>query len=242
MIYNGFDFSPWLDSRLITRSLMPEYEVETEDVPYRPGEVFRRAKLKPLEIETRVKWKASARDDMAMLRRVIVSKLACFEEAPLYLDDDRHLGIYYMAVLTNPGELENLWYTGYADLEWTAYDPIGYGAEREVAISRDATANPSLVVVGGTWETHPVVSCKPAGNVSSLRITNVDTGEFVQVETSVKSGSPVVFDMWREQTTVDGINSPVAFESDYFTLKPGRNNLLLSNGYGIVSFRERYIG
>ena len=27
MIYNGFDFAPWFDTRLVTRSLLPEYEI-----------------------------------------------------------------------------------------------------------------------------------------------------------------------------------------------------------------------
>lgn len=50
MIYNGFDFSPWFKTKLITRSLLPEYEVETQNVPYRPGERFMRAKMSPLPI------------------------------------------------------------------------------------------------------------------------------------------------------------------------------------------------
>ena len=33
MIYNGFDFAPWFDTRLVTRSLLPEYEIATRDVP-----------------------------------------------------------------------------------------------------------------------------------------------------------------------------------------------------------------
>ena len=47
MIYNGFDFSPWFTTKLMTRSLLPGYAVETQDVPYRAGERFMRAKLKP---------------------------------------------------------------------------------------------------------------------------------------------------------------------------------------------------
>ena len=50
MIYNGFDFSPWFDTRLITRSLMPEYEVETEDLPGMPGAPFTGAYPQPLPV------------------------------------------------------------------------------------------------------------------------------------------------------------------------------------------------
>ena len=41
-------------------------------------------------------------------RRTIAARLLSLKEAPLHLDDERHLGLHYMAVLTSPGELDNL--------------------------------------------------------------------------------------------------------------------------------------
>lgn len=237
MIYNGFDFAPWFTTKLMTRSLLPEYSVETQDVPHRAGERFMRAKLKPLAITVRAEWRARPSDDMAALRRTMAARLLCLKEAPLHLDDERHLGLYYMAVLTSPGELDSLWHTGGADLEFTAYDPIAYGATR-----RGSVGYSTALVVGGTSETRPVVTCKPGGSVSHLKLTNMDTGEFVQINASLTSSSAVVIDMAEEQVTLGGQNHAVTYESDYFALRPGRNNLRLSSGTGTIAWIERHIG
>lgn len=237
MIYNGFDFSPWFTTKLMTRSLLPGYAVETQDVPYRPGERFMRAKLKPLTITVSAKWKARPSDDMAALRRTMAARLLCLKEAPLHLDDERHLGLHYMAVLTSPGELDNLWHTGSAELEFTAYDPIAYGATRIGAVGYNTT-----LMVGGSCETKPVIRCKPGGSVSYLKLTNMDTGEFVQVTASLSSSIEVVFDMENEQTTVNGTNHSVDYDSDYFALQPGANSLRLSSGSGTIEYTERHVG
>lgn len=237
MIYNGFDFSPWFKTKLITRSLLPEYEVETEDIPYRPGELFMRAKLKPLTITVRAEWRARPSDDMAALRRTMAARLVCLKEAPLVLDDERHLGLSYMAVLTSPGELDNLWHTGSAELEFTAYDPIAYGAKKTGAVGYNTT-----LMVGGSYETKPIIRCKAGGNVSYLKLTNMDTGQFVQVTASLSSSIEVVFDMENEQTTVNGTNHAVDYDSDYFALQPGGNSLRLSSGSGTIEYTERHVG
>lgn len=237
MIYNGFDFSPWFTTKLMTRSLLPGYAVETQDVPYRAGERFMRAKLEPLVIKVRAEWRARPSDDMAALRRTMAARLLCLKEAPLHLDDERHLGLHYMAVLTSPGELDNLWHTGSAELEFTAYDPIAYGATR-----RGAVGYGTVLAVGGSYETRPVITCRPGGSVSYLKLTNMDTGEFVQVNESLDASASVVIDMREQQVTVNGQNHAVTYESDYFALRPGRNSLRLSSGAGTIEWTERHIG
>ena len=237
MIYNGFDFEPWMDTRLITRTFMPSMKVTTQEVPYRQGERFANARFEPLSIIVRARWKASVGDDMAALRRVMVEKLACFEEAPLYVDDDRHLGIWYKAVLVNPGELDTLWYTGAAEFEFTAYDPIGYGEKRKATIGYNSNA-----WAGGSYEAWPVFTCTPGGNVSYLKLTNMDTGDYVQITRSLTSSSEVVIDMGNCKVLVDGASVAPDFESIFFPLKPGANNLRLSSGSGTAEWTDRYIG
>ena len=216
MIYNGFDFAPWFDTRLVTRSLLPEYEIATRDVPGQPGSRFMRAELK---------------------RRLMASRLLCLKEAELWLDDERHLGLRYMAVLTSPGALDTLWHTGEATLTFTAYDPVAYGAEGRATVS-----GTSGVQVGGTFRTYPTVTVRPGGSTSALRLTNMGTGEFVQIDKAVTASSAVVIDMAAPQATVDGSPAPVTFESDFFPLEPGANSLKLSSGTATVQWTERYVG
>ena len=237
MIYNGFDFAPWFDTRLVTRSLLPEYEIATRDVPGQPGSRFMRAELKPLTIDVAAAWRARPADDMAALRRLMASRLLCLKEAELWLDDERHLGLRYMAVLTSPGALDTLWHTGEATLTFTAYDPVAYGAEGRATVS-----GTSGVQVGGTFRTYPTVTVSPGGSTSALRLTNMGTGEFVQIDKAVTASSAVVIDMAAPQATVDGSPAPVTFESDFFPLEPGANSLKLSSGTATVQWTERYVG
>lgn len=237
MIYNGFDFAPWFDTRLVTRSLLPEYEIATRDVPGQPGSRFMRAELKPLTIDVAAAWRARPADDMAALRRLMASRLLCLKEAELWLDDERHLGLRYMAVLTSPGALDTLWHTGEATLTFTAYDPVAYGAEGRATVS-----GTSGVQVGGTFRTYPTVTVRPGGSTSALRLTNMGTGEFVQIDKAVTASSAVVIDMAAPQATVDGSPAPVTFESDFFPLEAGANSLKLSSGTATVQWTERYVG
>ena len=212
MIYNGFDFAPWFDTRLVTRSLLPEYEIATRDVPGQPGSRFMRAELKPLTIEVAAASRARPAAAMAALRR-------------------------YMAVLTSPGALDTLWHTGEATLTFTAYDPVAYGAEGRATVS-----GTSGVQVGGTFRTYPTVTVRPGGSTSALRLTNMGTGEFVQIDKAVTASSAVVIDMAAPQATVDGSPAPVTFESDFFPLEPGANSLKLSSGTATVQWTDRYVG
>ncbi len=237
MIYNGFDFSPWFKTKLITRSLLPEYDVETQDIPYLPGERVMHVKLKPLPLKVLAEWRARPSDDMAALRRIMAARLVCLKEAPLYLDDERHLGVYYMAMLTSPNELDTLWHTGSAELDFTAYDPIAYGAKRSGAVGYSTT-----LTVGGSFETRPVITCKPGGSVSYLKLTNMDTGEFVQINENLNSSASVVIDMEEQHVTVNGQTHAPTYESSFFPLHPGRNSLRLSSGTGTIEWTERHIG
>lgn len=99
-----------------------------------------------------------------------------------------------------------------------------------------------MLAVGGSYETRPVITCRPGGSVSFLKLTNMDTGEFVQINESLTSSSEVVIDMAKEQVTVGGQNHAVTYESDYFALQPGRNSLRLSSGTGTIEWTERHIG
>ena len=167
----------------------------------------------------------------------MASRLLCLKEAELWLDDERHLGLRYMAVLTSPGALDTLWHTGEATLTFTAYDPVAYGAEGRATVS-----GTSGVQVGGTFRTYPTVTVRPDGSTSALRLTNMGTGEFVQIDKAVTASSAVVIDMAAPQATVDGSPAPVTFESDFFPLEPGANSLKLSSGTATVQWTERYVG
>ena len=100
----------------------------------------------------------------------------------------------------------------------------------------------TVLTVGGSHETYPVITCKPGGSVSYLKLTNMDTGEFVRINESLNTSASVVIDMGEQLVTVNGQNHAVTYESDYFALQPGRNSLRLSSGTGTIEWTERHIG
>ena len=178
-------------------------------------------------------YHGNTENHLARLRREVAPVLMASEPRPLVLDDEPD--VHYMAIMTTQAALSNLWYTGTCDIEFTAYDPIAYGRDRETSLSPAATFE-----VGGTWPTEPIVTARPGGSVSFLRLTDNATGRFVQVTAALTSSSVVVFDMAAPNATVNGANAPVTFESDFFALEPGVASLRLSSGTGTVAWTERW--
>lgn len=233
MIFNGSDLSKWF-SVSFERRISPELDVATRDVPGLPGARFVRAKVKPLVIPVKLRWKARPGTSMARLRREVAPVLMASEPRPLVLDDEPD--VHYMAIMTTQAALSNLWYTGTCDIEFTAYDPIAYGARRAADLSPAGSFE-----VGGTWQTDPVVTARPGGNVTYMRVTDETTGRFVQVSASLTSSSSVVFDMAAPRATVNGRNAAVTLNSDFFALEPGTASLRLSSGTGTVEWTERWL-
>lgn len=233
MIFNGCDLSRWFDASF-ARRVSPELDVASRDVPGAPGSQFVRAKLKPLVVVAKLRWKLRPGSDMAHARREVAPLLVTDSPRPLVLDDEPD--VRYLAVMTSQGELDNLWYTGSCEIEFTAHDPIAYGREREAALSPSGE-----FAVGGTWRTDPIVTARPGGSVSFLRLTDQTTGKFAQVTAALTASSEVVFDMAQPCVTVNGASAPVTFESDFFALEPGRASLRLSSGTGTAAWTERWL-
>ena len=229
MMYNGHDFSPWLDANP-TRPILPTVEVESDDVPGAHG-----AKLGELSIPVDVRLKASAKDDIAELRHMLAATLWAEEPSPLVLGDDPTR--YHLAVLDGDSDLDRLWHTGRTSLLFRACDPIAYGKTSAIAMATAATAN-----VGGTWKTAPIITARPS-NGSGYRITRVETGEYVQVNAPFSGSQTLVIDCGKQHCTISGASadSSVALASDYFHLAPGINQLSATGGTATVEWTERWL-
>ena len=216
-----------------TKGFGCEVEDITVEVPGRPGERFVRTQLKPLKIPLTVRLKMDRADSEAVARqrRVITSILGVTEPARLVLPDEPTR--YYMAKLTDPGELDTLWHTGGAEITMTAYDPIAYGRDREQEIPE---AGPVRIFVEGTWETYPVFRLNATSGSVFLGID----GAFVKLDAEPAPGAEVVIDMANENTTVDGVYAPIDMGSDYWPFVPGNNHVLITGATGIVTWTERW--
>lgn len=216
-----------------TRSFAPPIENVTVKVPGRPGEIHVRAELQPLEIPLHVRLKMDPADAEAVAaqRRKITAILVTDEPQPLVLPDEPTR--FYMAILSDPGELDTLWYAGGADIVFTAYDPIAHGKTRDAELPGGETR----VFVEGSWETRPTIRLEADGQ--PLRVSMKD-GPYIALVTNPDAGASVVIDMADERCTVDGEAVAIELGSDYFALQPDNNFLTITGGSGSIEWEERW--
>lgn len=232
MIFNGYDFSPYLTVNM-SRRIMPGTTLDTVEVPGKPGVLLRSNKLEPVTIPVTLRLKAGVDENIADLRHILAGMLYTERPEKLILPDDEER--YYMAVATGDTTLSKLWYTGVSEAEFYCADPLAYGKKGYISV-------PSVdFTIGGTYETKPIITCHPAANTTFIKITNDKTGEFMQINRSFDGTETVVFDCEKEQATVNGINAAVVLASDFFALKPGVNALLRSSGTFKAEWRERWM-
>lgn len=234
MIFNGYDFSEYLRVNP-TRRMNPPVTVKSKTVQGRDGSVFMRSQLDPLPIPVHVRLnvRSHGHRQIAKLRRKLTSWLVTGQPAKLVLPDEPDL--YYMAMLTNSAELSNLWSTGAADLEFTAYDPVAYGTERRASVGASA-----VLPVGGTYETWPTFDLT-ATSAAKVKVLDYDTGAFVMTSAAAASGAHVVVDMQEQTIRVNGNLAAIDLSSDFFALNPGDNSIRITGATGTASWIERWV-
>ena len=233
--YNGHDLGDWLRVNP-TRSIAPKIDAETVEVPGRPGEVFVRAHMEPLEIPVHMRLRlrsGSGTDDVADKRRMLSAIFTSGAPVQLVLPDEPTR--YYLALLTDPDALTALWSAGSCDATFTAFDPIAYGHDRAVELEGETT----LVAPGGNYETRPVLELEASGG--PLEVHLEETGEFVRLVDEPEAGNRIVVDMSERRATIDGVYAAVDIDSDFFALAPGTNHVRVSGASGgVIEWTERW--
>lgn len=235
MVYNGFDFGPYLRVNP-HRGILPPVSVTTDEVPGRAGARFRAARLGELTIEVDAELRAGRGDDIAELRHIIAHRLWSPEPAKLVLPDDPFR--YHMAVLDGESELDRLWGTGQATLTFRCPDPIAYGSDRSAALDGE-----SEVWVGGSYPTPPTIEAVPAGK--NLRVESATASAVIEVaaEGAFDGTKTLTIDCGAGHCELAGLSadSRVTLASDYFELSPGANLIRIEGGAGTISWTERWL-
>ena len=166
------------------------------------------------------------------MRHRLAAALWTDEPAPLYLPDDPTR--YLLAIVSGSTDLDEI--TDDCPTTTVTFhigDPDYYGQKRRMEV----LAGNVYVNAGGNRPAHLKVTAKPAAG-STWRITNVDTGEFVAINTALTSSSTIRLDMATERATVNNQTAPVTIDSDYFEIN-GRCHLNITNGTAILEWVER---
>ena len=234
--YRGVDFSAWCSAEVVEKcghAVSPR----TVAVPGRAGAVLLGGEVPPKVLTARLYWDSLLGLDAAArakARHEVCAALLATGGGELVVPGDPEL-TYLDAVCTGCGAWSSLFADGCAEVEFTCYDPIGYGSQLATELA--------AFEVGGTWPTWPVVSVVAAAG-SAVEIADGDSGAYVLVEQAFVGGEKVVVDFQAETCAVDGADASAAVSvaSEFFSLAPGARELVFTGcGSHSVSWHERWV-
>ena len=232
IVFNGHDLSSLVCCK-IRRPVMASVKATFEDVPGRHGETFKTAKREGYDLVVDMWLRAERRREVAEARHKLSAMLWTDEPAPLFLPDDPTR--YLMAIVSGSTDLDEITDDcPMASVTFHIGDPDYHGQSRRIDVSGAAA-----FAAGGTLPAAIRVTAKP-GACSSWRITNTDTGEFVEVAQALTADSVVRLDFVTEHATVNGSIAALNIMSDFFEIK-GRAHLKISSGTATVEWEERWL-
>lgn len=233
--YDGVDLSDWCSAEVLEPA-GHALEPRVTRVAGRPGALLAGSEVPPRRIRVRLFLDAGATmgaTELADARRELRRRLLRPAGGALVLPGDPGL-TYEGAVATSASEWTSLAAGGSCLVEFTCADPIAYGREHSEA--------GASFVVGGTWETWPVVTMTAAAG-ASVRVADQATGRRVLVSRAFLGGERVVVDMAAQRVDAAGaaVEADVDLSSDFFPLAPGPCALSFSGcASHLVGFRERW--
>ena len=233
IVFNGNDLSHIVYCK-VRRPIMATVNPVFETVPGRDGEVFRRVTRGGFDLPVDMWIRAEDRREVAEVRHELAAALWSDAPAPLYLPDDP--ARYHLAIVTGDTDLDEI--TDDCPTTTVTFrvgDPDSFGRSRRM----DVSAGSVFLDAGGTRPTYLRVTAKPAAG-TSWRISNLDTGEFVQIGQAIASGSTVRLDMESERATLNGQLAAMTIDSDCFAIE-GRTHLSISSGTATLEWVERWL-
>lgn len=234
MIFNGTDLSPWLEVMSINRPMLASRRLNTTDVSGMNGSYVSDDALESESITVECAIRAESPDEVAEVRRMLASLLLTSKAAKLVLDDEPTL--YYLAWCKGGIDTERSHSWPSVTVEFLLADPIAYGEERNAAVG----ASGGTVRNRGTCKAFPTITCTPP-NGSSWKLSNTDTGDYIEVQANFDGSIGVVLDTATESCKVNGAYHPVTLGSDFFPLEPGSQALKTSGGTAELNWVERWL-
>lgn len=213
MIYDGFDFEPYLTVESVHRAILPPVST-TSSSGAGDGSALRDVRLGELQIDVDVRLNRPADDcsgldsAFADVRRAVSRRLFKREPCPLVLYDEPD--VEYMAVLTGTTDLDSFVWTKTATLTFLCPSPVALGKEN----MRSSDGGSLGVAVGGTYPALPAIRVLADGPFA----VDIDGEEFTVLGNA--SGYTVI-DSSDRTVTCDGKYVQHSIYSDFPELEPG---------------------
>lgn len=232
-MFNGTDLSKLVYCK-VRRPIMPPVDATFESVPGRHGEIFKGACRGGYDLPVEIWLRTEDRREVADVRHKLAAALWTDEPAPLYLPDDPTR--YLLAIVSGSTDLDEITDDcPTTTITFHVGDPDFYGQKRRMEVEAGNVG----INAGGNRPTFLKVTAKPSAG-SSWRMTNSDTGEFVEVDAELTASSTIRIDMESERATVNNQTAPVTIDSDFFEIE-GRCHLNIASGTAVLEWVERWL-
>ena len=144
---------------------------------------------------------------------------------------------YYTAKLNNSIDPERIRGFSRFSVSFVASDPHKY------SISPAKVDLVNAIYNRGNCKTTGIITIEITEETDHLEVTLLNTGEFLYIDDNFDVGDIVVIDLEKEYVTKNGHSAMpnLYLESDFFELPVGEFEITISNGNGILEFRERWL-
>lgn len=198
------------------------------------GEILTAANTKQGEYTVRINIAAATYEE-AMQARLLLAQWACSTQ--LMEAEPSHLpGKAYSVILKSISPIEKRF--GTVDVVFAVPMPYLHSVQEKKAT---ATGKELAVFVGGTAKTEPVITAKPANDVSNLML-HVNGAPLVKLRGTVHAGQVVAIDLQNGGVTVDGAhaeNRIVYTDTDLDKEFPPKRNTVTCNAEAELTVRWR---
>lgn len=236
MIFNDIDFCDYLEVNEIRRNLLPEITTITHKGVRKVGERFIRQELGMRRIEVDVTFEGLGKE-FREKTRLLAGLLYTEEEKKLIFKDEPDK--YYKTILSGATDLEEIAYIGEGTLLFLCPDPLAYAVTPKTLTNVGNTN----CLNSGTYAATGILTVTLDSTASYLQVKLEETGEYLRIEDSLKSGDEIVIDLENEKVTKNGFSAMtnLALESDFFALPKGTFKVTSSSGVLDIEFTERWL-
>lgn len=161
----------------------------------------------------------------------------------LYTETDKELILRnkkkYKASIDGDTDISNLYTDGEVTLTFIASNPLAISLDKiEVEDIHNKT-----IINQGTYKTTGTITTTISSNVSNLKITLQNTGEYIYLEDNFKTDDVVEINLEDEFVKKNGnlIMDRLHFESDFFDIPAGEFTITISSGTGDLTYYERWL-
>lgn len=234
MIFNDNHLCECFIVNDIRRHILPPQDLTLKRIPGRRGARFikKRHGVGTIEVDITV-IDHDATDYRTRIRH-IASLLDTEKPEKLIFTDEPDK--FYMAILDGDTDLDEIMMIGEGTLKFTCPDPIAYGK-----LIKTPIISSGKLYNNGTYPSSGIITIKITRDVTNLKVTLQNTGEFIFIEDSLKTGDIVEINLEDEYVKKNGNLIKVHLESDFFDLPIGEFNLTTSSGTMEIEFRERWL-